>query len=514
MYEDNETTTVQGSLRALRSQWRVIVAVTVVCIAVAVVVSLTQQKSYSATASIAVADPNATFGLVGGFSGSTQTPLQLAALHASQVLRESVVSAAIRDLGAQRSSGSVRRELSVDVDQTSALVNVTSHDASARFAADLANAVAREDVRESIADARSGYASQARRLATQSKSSRASPGAQAVYLEQLSRLQALSAVAAPVVVETVADVPTSPSSPKPVQNAVIAAFLGLLLGVGAAVIRSSLDRRLRSPQEIEKRLGLQLLGHVRSSAMGKAVGLTSNGANGYEPADLETFRVIRQNLLFLNDGLTPLRSVVVTSALPEEGKTTVAMALALASAAAGKLTLLVECDLRRPVLAERMGVAAAPGLADYLLGNAEPSEVLRVLSEEAQGTDNGQSGFVTGADRAKPLVCIPCGSIPTRPAELLGSERFRSFLRTVSETYDFIVIDSPPILPVVDALELIPLTSAVLLCVRLSQTTEEQMLAAREALDRLPERPTGLVVSDLSPKDSGQGYGYYYSHSG
>ena len=512
MYEDSETTTLQGSLRALRTQWRLIVGITVLCIAIALGVSLLQQKTYSATASISVTDPSTDLGLVGGLAGSTQTQAQLAAAHASQVLRSQVLSIAARDLGTHRSAAALRRGLSVQVDPTSALVNVTATDHTPSFAAALANAVAQTDVRQGVAAARASYARQARRLAATTGSNGGNnPAVRVVYAEQLSRLQALSAVAAPETIGTLADVPTSPTSPKPLQNAVIAAFLGLLLGIGAATVRASLDRRLRTAREVEKRLGLQLVGHVRRTAMGQAVGLTSgaNGSAAYTPADLETFRMLRQNLLFLDDALS-MRSVVVTSAVPAEGKTTVAASLALASAAAGKLTLLVECDLRRPVLAERLGIDAAPGLADYLLGTAGPQEILRVVPHA--GLVSG-SAPADGGDTARPLVCIPGGTHPDHPAELLGTERFRGFLSSVSEAYDFIVIDSPPLLAVVDALELIPLVSAVLLCVRLSQTTEEQMLAAREALARLPPRPTGLVVSDLAPGDAEYGYEYYYAGS-
>ncbi len=514
MNDDSEAITVAGSLRALRAQRLLIVGVIAFCIIVAVGVSLALQKTYTATASIAVADPNSDLGLVGGTAGTAQTAQQIASAHAGQVLRDSVVSAAISDLRTNRSPASIRRAVSVQVDQTSALLNVTGSDPRASLAAALPNAIAKEDVRQSIAGARAGYAQAARRLAALIRSTPANknPGVRVVYAEQLSRLQALSAVASPERIETTALVPTSPSSPKPVQNGVIAAFLGLLLGIGAATVRSSLDRRLHSPHEVEKRLGLQTIGHVRSSAMGQAVGLTSSEKNGFEPADLETFRVLRQNLLFLDEG-TSMRSVVVTSALPQEGKTTVSASLALASAAAGKLTLLVECDLRRPVLAERLGLTAAPGLADYLLEKAEPEEVLRVVSNSGQTPSSGAFHFATGGDQAKPLVCIPAGTIPEQPAELLGSERFRHFLASVSDQYELIVIDSPPLLPVVDALELIPLASAVLLCVRLSQTTEAQMLAGIEALGRIPSRPTGLVVSDLSPKNTEQGYGYYYSYA-
>jgi non-specific protein-tyrosine kinase len=211
---------------------------------------------------------------------------------------------------------------------------------------------------------------------------------------------------------------------------------------------------------------------------------------------------------------------VVTSPLPGDGKSTVSMALASAAALAGQRVLLVECDLRRPCFAGRLGIAATPGLTDYLLGQARPQDVLQTVdvvepmsTAEAAGssTGNGELRVPPPAppeDRRRSLVCVTAGAPARNGAELLVSVRFREFLSKVSKAYDFVVIDSSPMLSVVDSLELIPQVSGTLFCVRVDERTRDEVRAARTALARLPERPMGAVVTGMSRKGP-DAYEYY-----
>jgi Mrp family chromosome partitioning ATPase len=233
--------------------------------------------------------------------------------------------------------------------------------------------------------------------------------------------------------------------------------------------------------------------------------------------DVESFRILRRNLEFL-DWEHPPRSILVTSGLPEEGKTTVASSLAFAMASAGRQTLLVDCDLRRPALAERLRVKQSPGLSEYLAGAASPQDILRTVAVDdpaadqaasSNGSANGRSTPVTGHK----LVLIPSGATASRGAELLGSERFKEFLKQVSSTYEVIVLDSSPLLPIADTLEIVPEVDAVILCARESKTTREQAHAAKAALARFPERPTGLVVTGVTPSDGDEVYSYSYDYS-
>jgi Mrp family chromosome partitioning ATPase len=184
----------------------------------------------------------------------------------------------------------------------------------------------------------------------------------------------------------------------------------------------------------------------------------------------------------------------------------------MASADAGTRTLLLECDLRRPVLAARLGIASGPGLTDYLTAAATPQEIMQVVSRAPANTPRppGQEG--PPAEQS-PLVCITAGTRSTRPADLLASERFREFLAEVSAVYELVIVDSAPLLSVADTLVIVPHVSAVLLCVRLRQTTREQAGATRAALRRLPPRPTGVVLTDVRDADDSY-FGYYQSNVG
>jgi Mrp family chromosome partitioning ATPase len=231
--------------------------------------------------------------------------------------------------------------------------------------------------------------------------------------------------------------------------------------------------------------------------------------------DFEPFRILKRNCEFLDPGQAQ-RTVAVTSPLAEEGKSTVAAGLAAANALAGKETLLVEGDLRRPVLAERLGIRAAPGLTDYLAGAAEPEEIAQVVDVatphrpefESTSAEDDQRLITTGLDSQ--FVCVTAGRMTSSPAELLGSKRFAAFVESVRETYELVIFDTAPVLPVGDTLELLTSVDGILLCIRLAQTTRDQALAARSSLERLPDRSTGVVITGIKPTQAEGYYGYEY----
>jgi Mrp family chromosome partitioning ATPase len=221
--------------------------------------------------------------------------------------------------------------------------------------------------------------------------------------------------------------------------------------------------------------------------------------------DLEGFRVLRTNVEFL-DVDHPPKVILVTSSLPEEGKSTVSAALAATYAIAGKRTLIVEGDLRRPTLAARTGIKPAPGLSDYLVGRAQPAEVLQSIAP-AGGPANGDRPADAAA--AVPYVVITAGSPAPQPAELLRSQRCRDFFAQVREAYDIVIVDTCPLLSVADTLELLPVADAVVLCVRASKTTRDQAKAAKNAMAHFPDRPTGVVLTGVRARDDASYHGYY-----
>ncbi|MCW3039780.1 MAG: chromosome partitioning protein [Solirubrobacterales bacterium] len=512
MNEHNETTLVDY-LAVLRRRRLFVLSVGLLCAAAALGISLLQAPSYTATSSLTVRDISQDLSAFGGAFPGPQTQLQLAAIHAPQVTRDAVVVVVKRRLHSTQTLDALRSDVDVKIDPNSIVLKVTAHARHAAEAAALANAFARADATLSTKAARAAYTAAAQktqdrlnRLPKPSKTSFTDRAAtqRASLQDQLTRLQSLSTVSKPVQVSDNARVPDSPSSPKPVRNTIAALIFGLLLGIALAYIRAALDHRLRTAADVEEALDATVVGHIRSQAMGHvgsaADGRGKNSLGVLAEPDQEAFRILRHNVRYLAAG-DGLRTLVVTSAMAQEGKSTVSACLAMASAAAGKRTLLIECDLRRPVLAERFGLAEAPGLSDYLTGNAKPQDII----QSVVAAPSTEVGF-DSAPAA--LVCITSGSASPRPADLLGSERFRAFLEEVEEVYDAIIIDSAPLLSVADTLEIIPHASGVLVCVRAQHTTRDQAQAARAALARLPKRPIGLVLTDV--KDTGEGYYGYY----
>ena len=203
----------------------------------------------------------------------------------------------------------------------------------------------------------------------------------------------------------------------------------------------------------------------------------------------------------------------MTSGLPQEGKSTVAASLAAASAAAGQRTLLVDADLRRSVIAKRLGLPETPGFSEYLAGTASPKSILHTIPINAMGglTPNaaGPKKESRNADAPpqRSLVVIPAGDPRGQPAELLASQRARDFIEKVSRAYDLVVIDSSPLLATADPLEILPHVDSVLICVRLTNSTADEAKAVQQATALLPKRPTGLVVTGAGSSDAY--YGYY-----
>jgi polysaccharide biosynthesis transport protein len=501
-----QETSLADYLGPLRRSRLLIAVVTIIAVVTAVVLSLLQSPEYAAKTSLLVEDQSQALAAVGTVASSPNTPAEQSNLVAKTFLTGGVFDRARTDLGTNLTIEQLRRDVSVTPDPSTNLVTVEAHARTGLLAARLANTVAREGARRQNASARAQYAAAARSLRARLRQAGSNQALQLSYQEQIGRLQALSVVSTPVRIASTAGIPSSPVSPKPVRNAVIALILGLFLGVILAFVREAFARSFKEQGEITDLVDLPLMGGVSEEALGHA-GLSANGLGPISTLDFEAFRIIRANVEAL-DADVPPQTILVTSPMPKEGKSTVAASLAYTIAAAGRQTLLVETDLRRPDLAQRLGIAPTPGLADYLQGNAAPEDVPRLVpmsEEEVMG--NGQQG------PHERLTTIPAGSLPSQPAELLQGERFAHFIVSVKEVWESVVIDSPPLLPVADTLALLPYVDRVLFCVRLGQTHPDQAIAALDALRRHAELPTGLVTTGLQRRDRGY-FGYYGYYAG
>lgn len=503
MTDQPRYTNLRDYLSVVRERRLMVAVITLTFVGVSLAVTLSEEPTYESETSLAFREASQDLSLVGLPEYARQTPEERAAVGAEMATRREVLESVRRKLK-RRSLGAV--SALPEVGTNLVVVRVRGRDPS--DVAEEAEAVAEEIVATATQEQRQRYIDVLKTVRERLK--RVGRGKSPVEVlrrstleDQLGRLQAARDTTQPVEIVRPATRNATPVSPRPIRNSVLALVVGLAVALIAAFVRDALDQRLKTSREIADEADLPLLGLVRDEAMGHVTIGDPKTGRGEGEVDLEAFRILRTNLEFLHVDAPPKR-ILVTSSLPEEGKSTVSSSLAVAAALSGKRALLVECDLRRPVLAERLGIERAPGLTDYLAGRAAPSDILRVV--DLGGTSNGNSP-ATGAV----LVCIPAGSPAPRPAELMASNRFADFVRQVGETYDIVVLDSSPLLPVVDTLELITHVDTVALCVRVGQTTRDQLRAARAALKRLPDRPTGLVVTGV--KRGPEPYHGYYSYS-
>jgi capsular exopolysaccharide synthesis family protein len=287
-----------------------------------------------------------------------------------------------------------------------------------------------------------------------------------------------------------AGVPSSPVSPKPLRNAVIGVGLGLVLGIALALLFEMLDRRLHDPAEVTELLDLPVLGAIpRSRALADPPGVS-----GLPVAESQAFHMLRTSLRYYNDN-RDLGSVVITSAGPREGKTTVAWNLAAVSAQAGEKVLLLEADLRQPSLAEHCRVHTERGVRDVLQGTASFAEVVNevVVAPQTNGS-------------AKPctLDVIVAGAVGGDVSALIESERMDSLIRQAQERYDLVVIDTPPMSVVPDAIPLMAKVGGVVVVTRLGRTTRDAVNFLTSQLSHIGAPALGAVVNGITRQD-----GYY-----
>ena len=302
-----------------------------------------------------------------------------------------------------------------------------------------------------------------------------------------------------------AETPTEPVSPRPVRDALAGALLGGILGAGIVLLREQLDDRLRTVADVERVLDLPILAQLPvDDSAGSGVSAISHP---HSPLS-EAVRSLRASVQYT--GLDrPLKSIVVTSAMPAEGKSVVSANLASVCALAGHRTVLVGADLRRPRLSAMFDVkSSAPGLSDIVAG-------LNGLDPEIPGSGTGvapapEAPVGIGGRLIKPmgnLVFLPAGRTPPNPAELLGSRRMNNVLSELSAGADVVVIDTPPLLPVADAAIVAAQVDGVILVVALNETREDTARRAVAILAGTNARILGVVVNK-APRES---VPYYYN---
>lgn len=311
----------------------------------------------------------------------------------------------------------------------------------------------------------------------------------------------------------VARVPTSPSKPNVPRNISLGMVLGLIAGVAFAVLLDVIDNTVRTPEEAQIITGLPSLGMiplinetaestkqqktkgrnlpVKYNPQRQALYLATVAYGRPKSAVSEAYRAVRTSVLLSQLGHSP-KTIIFTSPLPQEGKSTTSTNLAIVLAQKGGKVLIVDADMRRPSLHRTFGIGSTSGLSTLLTGSDQFEKIVV------------QSSILPN------LFILPAGPTPPQPAELLGSQLMRDFIDKWEKEYDHIIIDTPPVLSVTDAVVLSTAADAVVLVMRSGQTTKEALRRSRNLLAQVNAKVLGVVVNALDLTSPGASYYYYY----
>jgi succinoglycan biosynthesis transport protein ExoP len=299
-----------------------------------------------------------------------------------------------------------------------------------------------------------------------------------------------------------ASLPRAPSSPKTHRNTILGAIFGLSLGLGVALLIERLDRRISEPKDLQEIYELPLLGVVpESRALSRSV-REKGASNSLSAAEADAFHLIRAHMRYFNVD-RQLRTVLVASAAPGDGKTTVARHLAAAAASSGSRVLLMELDLRRPTIARQLALRATPGISDVLIGAAEVETALQSV-DVSHLFPNRLSG--------RALHVLVAGAVlPPNPGAMIESRAMEAVLERVKSAYDLVVIDTPPLTAVSDALPLLCKVDGVIIVGWVGRNRRDVAQRLHETLTTAGAPLLGVIANGFKPgRLDGYGYGYGY----
>jgi succinoglycan biosynthesis transport protein ExoP len=440
-------------IRIIRKRWRIIVAVTLVVLAGAALATALSPKVYQADTQLFVSTSGGSdsSALLSGSNFTQQRVLS----YADVITTPEVLDPVIETLKLHTTAATLGTQITATVPLNTVLIQVAVTNADPRVAAQVADAVGRQFTR-TVAD-------------LESVKGQPSP-------------VKLTVVSAPIV-------PTTPISPKPTRNLALGVVLGLLLGLGLALLRDLLDTTIKGEKDCAEVTDATVIGGIGFDPDAPKHPLIVQ-ADPHGPRS-EAFRTLRTNLKFVDAANHP-GSIVFTSSVPGEGKTTTTANLAITMAASGARVCIVEGDLRRPRLLEYMGMDGSLGLTNVLIGQVELGEVLQKFTDT--------NVYVLGA-----------GSVPPNPSELLGSAAMSETLRALESRFDIVIIDAPPLLPVTDAAVLSTIAGGTVVVVGAGMVDRDHLARSLQTLEAVQVRVLGLVLNLMATKG---GDTYYYYHGG
>jgi capsular exopolysaccharide synthesis family protein len=484
------STEVPGLVRALQvlqERWWIVAICPIVAFLVAIVYVERQPKLYTATSKLQFSTNSLPSQVAGVPDNQPLDPEGVKATNLQLVTTQPVAALVVKALKLDITPSALLEEVTASNPQNDYIVDISVTDQSPTRAAEIANSFAQQYVVysetqnvEQLVKGEQLITRKEERLSPSDTTDRAN--LHSLY-QKLLLLQAVQTANAQVV--DTATVPGSPSSPKKKATAAIALVVGALLGIGLAFLLNLIDRRVRSWETFEELYGVPALASIPRLPHRPHTAAEAELA-------LEPFRILHNSLSLLPQ-THPIKSVLVTSAVSGEGKTSVAIGLARVAALSEREVILVEADLRRPSMEGRLHVQrGARGLATALHDGEDPLEMLQT---PIAGLDN--------------LKLLTTGSVPLNATHLLGSDELSSVFDRLASHADLIVIDSAPLLPVADTRVLLDELhlDACLVVARAGVTTRDQVRRARLIFDRRQLASVGLVVNALT--EIADHYHYY-----
>ena len=449
--------TLQDFTKLLRTRWMSILVAILVGLAGAATVTLLTTPLYQASTRLFVAT-TAGSTLTETYQGNRSSQERVVS-YVELLMGETLAQRTIDKLGLDMSATTLQEHVTASAKLDTVLIDVVVLDESAVRARDIANVLSDEFV---------------------------------VMVRDLETPEDGAAPDTRVVVEQRASVADHPVVPKTARNMSIGLALGVIIGIGLALLRDLLDNTVKQGQTLEHVTGVGLVGNIPlDKGRRNEPAITFDGDNS---TIAESFRKLRTNLQFLRVD-SPPRLIIVTSSMPGEGKSTTAINIALVLAEAGNEVALIDGDMRRPALDKYLNVVGSVGLSTVLIGQASLDEALQKTS------------FAR-------VTVLTSGASPPNPSELLGTDAAKKVLNEMRDRFDYVIVDSSPLLAVTDAALLASHSDGALMMARYGHTKREHVEHAVSSLEDVGAQLLGAVLTMTPPRgDSSYGYGYYTSYT-